>query len=98
MTCDLSTHCFAAAIIASVNKSWYGLADFWMFGNTVTIGLGAAVGVCTGGCTLVDCGLCGVGSVLTSGDCIGAPAGTGLGFEGGMVDCWFGMVTCCTGV
>ena len=45
MTWDLSTHCFAAVIIASVNKSWYGLADVWMFGNTVTIGLGAAVGV-----------------------------------------------------
>ncbi len=54
-----------------------------MFGNTVTIGLGAAVG----GCTLVGCGLCGVGSVLTSGDCIGATAGTGLGFEGGVVGC-----------
>ena len=55
-----------------------------MFGNTVTIGLGAAVG----GCTLVGCGLedtGGVGSVLTSGDCIGVTAGTGLGIEGGIV-------------
>ena len=86
MTWDLSTHCFAAAIIASVNKSWYGLADFWMFGNKVTIGLGAAVG----GCTLVGCGLedtDDIDSVLTSGGCIGATVGTGLGVEGGVVDC-----------
>ena len=91
MTWDLSTHCFAAAIIASVNKSWYGLADFWMFGNTVIIGLGAAFVVCTGGCTLVGCcGLedtDGIGSVFTSGGCIGATIGTGLGVEGGIVGC-----------
>ena len=72
-----------------------------MFGNTVTIGLGAAVGVCIGACTLVGCGLediDGIGSIFTCGGCIGATLGTGLGVEGGIADCWFGIVTCCTGV